>query len=194
MRSLFAFPEIFCVFCMNCSFLSHIFSFSWFARFGRRMIWCCVRPQDNIFGVCSTWAELLLRLCSIQEWCLVACLTWERFWSYVRPEEIFGCLRPEKELVMCATRLKNFCRAGVRPENVFGRNVFDLRKILVVFTLRMLLVVCANWKWEKDLIQQWIKLSEAILSILGDCWEKCIYAPLPKRLMEEFPASKCTYN
>ena len=24
---------------------------------------------------------------------------------------------------MCATRLKNFCRAGVRPENVFGRNV-----------------------------------------------------------------------
>ena len=36
----------------------------------------------------------------------------------------------------------------------------------------------------------WIKLSEAILSILGDCWEKFICSSLPARLMEEFPASK----
>ena len=35
-----------------------------------------------------------------------------------------------------------------------------------------------------------IKLSEAILRILGDCWEKCICSSLPARLMEEFPASK----
>ena len=36
----------------------------------------------------------------------------------------------------------------------------------------------------------WIKLSEAILGILGDCWEKFICSSLPARLMEEFPASK----
>ena len=35
-----------------------------------------------------------------------------------------------------------------------------------------------------------IKLSEAILSILGDCWEKCICSSFPARLVEEFPASK----
>ena len=34
------------------------------------------------------------------------------------------------------------------------------------------------------------KLSETILSILGDCWEKFICSSLPARLMEEFPASK----
>ena len=36
----------------------------------------------------------------------------------------------------------------------------------------------------------WIKLSEAHLSILGDCWEKLICSSLPASLMEEFPASK----
>ena len=36
----------------------------------------------------------------------------------------------------------------------------------------------------------WIKLSEAILSILGDCWEKIICSSLPAGLIEEFPASK----
>ena len=35
-----------------------------------------------------------------------------------------------------------------------------------------------------------IKISEAILSILGDCWEKCICSSLPARLMKRFPASK----
>ena len=35
-----------------------------------------------------------------------------------------------------------------------------------------------------------VKLSEAILNILGDCWEKFICSLLPPRLMEEFPASK----
>ena len=35
-----------------------------------------------------------------------------------------------------------------------------------------------------------IKLSEAILRILGDCWEKFICSSLPARLMEEFPVSK----
>ena len=35
-----------------------------------------------------------------------------------------------------------------------------------------------------------IKLSEAILSTLRDCWEKAICSSLPARLMEEFPASK----
>ena len=33
-------------------------------------------------------------------------------------------------------------------------------------------------------------LSEAILSILGDCWENLICSTLPARLMGEFPASK----
>ena len=37
------------------------------------------------------------------------------------------------------------------------------------------------------------KLSETILSILGDCWEKFICSSLPARLMEEFPARKLTY-
>ena len=36
----------------------------------------------------------------------------------------------------------------------------------------------------------WIKVSEAILSILGDCWEKFICSSLPARLMEEFRPSK----
>ena len=36
----------------------------------------------------------------------------------------------------------------------------------------------------------WIKLSEAILGILGDCWEKFICSSLPARLIKEFPASK----
>ena len=36
----------------------------------------------------------------------------------------------------------------------------------------------------------WINLSEKILSILGDCWEKFICSSLPARLMEKFPASK----
>ena len=42
----------------------------------------------------------------------------------------------------------------------------------------------------------WIKLSEAILSILGNCWEKFICSSLLARLREEFPASnaRCTYN
>ena len=35
-----------------------------------------------------------------------------------------------------------------------------------------------------------IKLSEAIFSILGDCWEKFICSSLPARLVEEFLASK----
>ena len=34
----------------------------------------------------------------------------------------------------------------------------------------------------------WTKLSEIIISILGDCWFIC--SSLPARLMEEFPASK----
>ena len=36
----------------------------------------------------------------------------------------------------------------------------------------------------------WIKLSEAILSISRDSWEKCIWSPHPAKLLEEFPASK----
>ena len=36
----------------------------------------------------------------------------------------------------------------------------------------------------------WIKLSEAILSILGDFWKKYICSLFPARLMEELPASK----
>ena len=36
----------------------------------------------------------------------------------------------------------------------------------------------------------WIKFSEAILSILGNCWEKCICSSLPVKLMKEFPANK----
>ena len=33
-------------------------------------------------------------------------------------------------------------------------------------------------------------MSEAILNILGDCWEKFICSSLPARLMKRFPASK----
>ena len=36
----------------------------------------------------------------------------------------------------------------------------------------------------------WIKLSEAILSIWRDSWEKCIWSSHPAKLLEEFPASK----
>ena len=36
----------------------------------------------------------------------------------------------------------------------------------------------------------WLKLPEAISSILGNCWEKFICSTLPARLMEEFSASK----
>ena len=39
-------------------------------------------------------------------------------------------------------------------------------------------------------INKWIKLSEAILSILGGCWKKVICTTLPASLMEEFPAGK----
>ena len=39
-------------------------------------------------------------------------------------------------------------------------------------------------------INKWIKLSEAILSILGGCWKKVFRTTLPASLMEEFPASK----
>ena len=35
-----------------------------------------------------------------------------------------------------------------------------------------------------------MKISEAILSILGDCCEEFICFSLPGGLMEEFPASK----
>ena len=36
----------------------------------------------------------------------------------------------------------------------------------------------------------WIKLSEAILNISRDSWEKCIWSSHPAKLLEEFPASK----
>ena len=46
-------------------------------------------------------------------------------------------------------------------------------------------------KRPKNNNKAWIKLSEAILSILGDCWETFIcLSSLPSRLKEEFPASK----
>ena len=38
-----------------------------------------------------------------------------------------------------------------------------------------------------------IQYSEAILSILGDCWENLIGSSLSARLMVEFPASKVLY-
>ena len=44
-------------------------------------------------------------------------------------------------------------------------------------------------KRHKNNNKAWTQLSEAILSILGDCWEKFICSSLPARLMEEFPAS-----
>ena len=39
-----------------------------------------------------------------------------------------------------------------------------------------------------------IKLSEAILSMLGDFWEKSICSSLPARLMEEFPRVLLTFG
>ena len=47
-------------------------------------------------------------------------------------------------------------------------------------------------KRPKNNNKAWIKFSETILSILGDCWKKIICSSLPARLMEEFPASKLT--
>ena len=50
-------------------------------------------------------------------------------------------------------------------------------------------------RWEilkkrpKNNSKAWIKLSEAKLSILGDCWEKFISSSLPASLTKEFPAS-----
>ena len=35
----------------------------------------------------------------------------------------------------------------------------------------------------------WIKLSEDVLSILGDCWDEFFCSSLPARQMEEFPAN-----
>ena len=49
-------------------------------------------------------------------------------------------------------------------------------------------------KRPKNNNKAWIKLSETILSILGDCWGTFICSSLPARLMEEFSASKETYN
>ena len=45
-------------------------------------------------------------------------------------------------------------------------------------------------KRPKNSNKAWIKLSKAILSMLGVCWEKFICSSLPARLTEEFPASK----
>ena len=45
-------------------------------------------------------------------------------------------------------------------------------------------------KRPKNNNEAWIKLSEANISILRDCWEKFICFSLLARLMEEFPASK----
>ena len=47
-------------------------------------------------------------------------------------------------------------------------------------------------KRPKNNNKAWIKVSETILSILGDCWKKIICSSLPARLMEEFPASNLT--
>ena len=47
-------------------------------------------------------------------------------------------------------------------------------------------------KTPKNNNKAWIKFSETILSILGDCWKKIICSSLPARLMEEFPASNLT--
>ena len=50
-------------------------------------------------------------------------------------------------------------------------------------------------RWEilkkrpKNNNKAWIKLSEANLSILGDCWEKFVSSSLPASLTKEFPAS-----
>ena len=43
----------------------------------------------------------------------------------------------------------------------------------------------------------WIKLSEVIFSILGDCWKKCICSSLPRAQQDWRKSSKptrCTYN
>ena len=45
-------------------------------------------------------------------------------------------------------------------------------------------------KRPKNKNKAWIKLSEAILSNLGDCWGKFICSSLSARLMEEFQASE----
>ena len=125
-------------------------------------------------------------------------------WSRVWREKDFGHMFDLRKCSDVFDLRKSW--SCVRPDwTISVGPVLDLRMFLVV--------VCSTWErywlcspWEcfwscvrpesekKDLKQQWIKLFEAILSILGDCWEKFIYAPLPKRLMEEFPASKCTYN
>ena len=62
---------------------------------------------------------------------------------------------------------------------------------LVVLWLRIQGHPMGNFeKRPKTNSKAWIKLSEAHLSILGDCWKKFICSSLPASLMEEFPASK----
>ena len=47
-------------------------------------------------------------------------------------------------------------------------------------------------KRPKNNSKAWMKFSETILSILGDCWKKIICSSLPARLMKKFPASNLT--
>ena len=62
-------------------------------------------------------------------------------------------------------------------------------------------LVLQHWDTQQESLRKrpeynnkaWLMVSEAILSILGDCWENLIGSSLSARLMVEFPASKVLY-
>ena len=79
----------------------------------------------------------------------------------------------------------------------FEQNTWEIKEDIGIVTQIPLTYKGTQWeilrKIAKNNNKEWIKLSEAILSILGECWEKFICSSLPTRLMEEFP-TRCTYN
>ena len=81
------------------------------------------------------------------------------------------------------------CRKYKAIEN-FGRLSGDLyiQGRYIQIWIYLICTGALNGKfWDN---KAWIKLSEAILSILGNCWEKCICSSLPVKLMKEFRANK----
>ena len=103
--------------------LSQVVIFEW--------VWSCVDLR-KILAVCSTWENVRM------------CLTWERFWSCVGPENVFGRVCELKIMLVMCSIWERFWSC-VRPEKDIGR-VFDVMKIFGrVFDLRKILPVWSTW-------------------------------------------------
>ena len=96
-------------------------------------------------------------------------------WGYIG-QFIFGFLQYYRFYEVALSKLSGsfnvFFNEGVQRKSIFRGTQ---RKLLR--------------KRPKNNNKAWIKISKAILSILGDCWEIFICSSLPAGLME-FPASK----